>query len=701
MALSCKHYSSTSLPITFVKYLLILFVSLFANGISATHLNYSPTTIRCTSSFVINPSLLISSYNNRCYNQQKQKRGGLICKKEKKSMLRVVGSSNIRFIRQATVVGNTQATRTTALFLSPISFSGMTSRKRPMPPSFTTGCNDSMPTNNSALLSKLSTNNEELTPPQEEEKKYRPLVIVLAGPTAVGKSDVAAELCSSTMATDIISQGHYSTILKDTAATISITRGHVVSADSVQAYRGVDIGANKPTLEEMERTPHHLVNVVDPPTDPSKVASYNAADWMRDATYVIRSLTSSSDGGDGNESDERDMENNDALIRRESVDKALRKSLVGSTNDNQTKPIILPVVVGGTMMYLQWLVHGCPDAIRPTEEAVKRATDMINQFQQDVEDTSPTDENGAKERDSLVVGSSEKDDTNTTEEDDNNATGVAAWEAASSYVSSLGPVFKQRVEKLPGRDWYRLRRLLEVAYTISKKKATKEDNAAKSEAEILQDLTEKELYTGIRSGSLPDLGYDVRCFFLCPNDRMTHFHTVDHRCEQMVMRGLLRETASLHASGGLPEESQVTRAIGYRQALAYLNRKDAKRNDHVAFMAFMDVFATATRQYAKKQMQWFRRDAEFAFVPVKMDCDKGERVADAAEIIADMCKLDPVDFKAALSSELLASDESSGGLQLSAQTKLNNERQGKKMKTFMSKRVSLVEGSDDFLSAMA
>ena len=50
---------------------------------------------------------------------------------------------------------------------------------------------------------------------------------------------------------------------------------------------------------------------------------------------------------------------------------------------------------------------------------------------------------------------------------------IAAWEVASTYVVSLGPVFKQRVEKLPGRDWYRLRRLLEVAYTIATKKKKK------------------------------------------------------------------------------------------------------------------------------------------------------------------------------------------------------------------------------------
>ena len=48
----------------------------------------------------------------------------------------------------------------------------------------------------------------------------------------------------------------------------------------------------------------------------------------------------------------------------------------------------------------------------------------------------------------------------------------------------------------------------------------------------------------------------------------------------------------------------------------YLGRRDARRDDRVAFASFEDVFAAATRQYAKKQMQRFRRDAEFAFISV-------------------------------------------------------------------------------------
>jgi hypothetical protein len=48
-------------------------------------------------------------------------------------------------------------------------------------------------------------------------------------------------------------------------AAVAVWSGHVVSADSVQAYRGVDVGSNKPTDVELRCMPHHLINVMDPP----------------------------------------------------------------------------------------------------------------------------------------------------------------------------------------------------------------------------------------------------------------------------------------------------------------------------------------------------------------------------------------------------------------------------------------------------
>jgi tRNA dimethylallyltransferase len=83
-------------------------------------------------------------------------------------------------------------------------------------------------------------------------KPLQPLVVI-AGPTATGK----------------------------TAAAIEVARqfdGELVGADSVQVYRGFDIGSAKPTADELRGMPHHVLDVLDPDQDVDAVAYANLAD---------------------------------------------------------------------------------------------------------------------------------------------------------------------------------------------------------------------------------------------------------------------------------------------------------------------------------------------------------------------------------------------------------------------------------------
>ena len=64
-------------------------------------------------------------------------------------------------------------------------------------------------------------------------------LLVIVGPTAVGKSALSIRLAQD-------------------------FEGEIVSADSRQIYRGLDIGADKPTLQQRALAPHHLLDVVDP-----------------------------------------------------------------------------------------------------------------------------------------------------------------------------------------------------------------------------------------------------------------------------------------------------------------------------------------------------------------------------------------------------------------------------------------------------
>lgn len=85
----------------------------------------------------------------------------------------------------------------------------------------------------------------------------KPKVIAIVGPTASGKSSLAIELA----------------LCLD---------GEVISMDSRQVYRGMDIGTGKVTQEEMSDVPHHLINIADPALD-----TYTATNFTRDAEAAI------------------------------------------------------------------------------------------------------------------------------------------------------------------------------------------------------------------------------------------------------------------------------------------------------------------------------------------------------------------------------------------------------------------------------
>lgn len=61
--------------------------------------------------------------------------------------------------------------------------------------------------------------------------------------------------------------------------------GEVISCDSTAVYRGLDIGTDKPTLEERQGVPHHLIDVVAP------TETYSAARYAEDAAAAARDIT--------------------------------------------------------------------------------------------------------------------------------------------------------------------------------------------------------------------------------------------------------------------------------------------------------------------------------------------------------------------------------------------------------------------------
>ncbi len=83
-----------------------------------------------------------------------------------------------------------------------------------------------------------------------------PNILVVCGPTASGKTALAAALAQR-------------------------FGGEVVSADSMQVYRRMDVGTAKPRLEEMRGVPHHMLDVADPEEN------YSVARYVREAVPIV------------------------------------------------------------------------------------------------------------------------------------------------------------------------------------------------------------------------------------------------------------------------------------------------------------------------------------------------------------------------------------------------------------------------------
>lgn len=121
-------------------------------------------------------------------------------------------------------------------------------------------------------------------------------VLVITGPTASGKSELALDL----------------------AARLG---GEIISADSAQVYRGMDIGTAKPDKSVQARIPHHLIDIREP------VDSYSAAAFVADAITCVRDVQSRSK---------------------------------------------LPIIAGGTMLYLKALKEGLAE-LPEADPAVRQA----------------------------------------------------------------------------------------------------------------------------------------------------------------------------------------------------------------------------------------------------------------------------------------------------------------------------------------
>ncbi len=86
-------------------------------------------------------------------------------------------------------------------------------------------------------------------------------ILAISGPTAVGKTALALRVAEE-------------------------LNGEIISCDSMQIYKGMDIGTAKPTSEELSRVRHHMIDVVSPDTD------FSCADYKTMATEAVEDILS-------------------------------------------------------------------------------------------------------------------------------------------------------------------------------------------------------------------------------------------------------------------------------------------------------------------------------------------------------------------------------------------------------------------------
>jgi len=275
--------------------------------------------------------------------------------------------------------------------------------------------------------------------------------LAVIGPTASGKSALALQL----------------------AQHLPV---ELVSVDSAQVYRGMDIGTAKPSSVEQASVPHHLIDLVDPDQ------AYSAGRFVRDAVAAV------------------------AAIRARGR---------------------IPLLVGGTMLYVRSLLQGIAEL--PQADASLRAR-----------------------IDALIA-----------------ERGVAE---AHAELGRRDPAAAARIRPA---DRQRIQRGLELIELTGQPLA--------------------ELYA--RHARPPALRAAVLA--LLPSDRAALYDAIDARFAGMLQAGLVDELRDLRQRFDLRSELPSMRAVGYRQAWAFLQGEiDAE--------GLLRQGQAASRHLAKRQLTWLR-----------------------------------------------------------------------------------------------
>ena len=316
--------------------------------------------------------------------------------------------------------------------------------------------------------------------------------LFLAGPTAVGKSEVALSLAEK-------------------------IGGEIISVDSMQVYRGLDIGTAKPSPAERQRVPHHLIDVVD------LQAPFDAAKFVELAQEAVSVIQS----------------------RR-----------------------CTPIFCGGTGLYFKAFLDGLGDAPPPDEKlrAELEATPLVE----------------------LLRELEQRDPVTFTKIDRQNPRRVVR---AVEVIRLTGKPFSaQRAE------WQTTSGAPASGWRVS------ESNSG--------------LQLAAKTATLP--GSTLR--FIAFSRDNANLHTrISTRVTQMFANGLVEETRRL-LNHGLEQNKTAMQSIGYRQVVEHLRGERSLPET-------VELVKSKTRQFAKRQITWFRKHANAEWVEIALS-DKADSIAE-------------------------------------------------------------------------
>jgi tRNA dimethylallyltransferase len=299
-----------------------------------------------------------------------------------------------------------------------------------------------------------------------------PLLVVILGPTASGKTALSLELASR-------------------------FQGEIVNCDSVAMYREFHVGTAKPTRAEQARVPHHLLDVLGP-TEYSTAGQY-------------------------------------ARMARQTLESIRIRNLV-------------PMVVGGTGLYLRALLEGLFAGPERSEELRERLRERLH-------------------------------------------------ERGSHYLHRvLARLDAAAAARIHENDIPKTIRAIEVCL-----------GAKRPMSEQWQ------------SGRRPLSGFRILRIGLDP-DRADLYRRIHERVLAMFDAGLVEETSQLFEKYG--EAARPLSSIGYKQVMQLL-RGEIDRE------AAVDAVQQAHRNYAKRQMTWFRREPDVTWIPTF-----GDQAAAIAQAVA-------------------------------------------------------------------